>query len=603
MPNITVRTFRELLKKKLVKGIGLAALGLVALSMVAFFAFVPPMGVRGTQGTEGTLSERPMLTVGNFTLGEGDLLRLMNLQMGERLPSEYGQQLFLRFQLAQSIGQQIAMTEELKKRGFRASGDEVEKAKQDYLEARMNALKQQLLPEGKGTERDLDKALRERGTSLKLLKERWLAEVPEFLFEGQVIGQKFQKSLEEKYKPTDEQLRLMFERLFPARIYVSVEKHKDKAQARIQQAYEQLKAGKPFAEVVKAFSDDPDPILKQGGRITGSGYYEILDQFTNLFDSATANRIVSLKPGEYTEPLQDKEKKAYYIISIAERKFELPEDFEKNKEGYRKSYTTMRAGNEQQKVFAEALKNFPVKFVDPLLAQFEKYFALGGQPAPERLKALKSINEALIPIIGSADPNIRLAQWFQIQVLQQLAFTAKEVKDAKAEKEYNEQLMIALNRFFSEGGEDRDLRLIRAEKLIEQNQKPKALEDLEIAQALTFNPQESFILVRIADLYEKAGRKDLAQKTRQRAEELRKEQERMIQAQIEAFKREQEERMKQEQAQKEAQQKQQGTAQQTPQTQGSTPTASQPPKQTGTAQQAPQQGNNTATQNPPKTGQ
>ncbi len=579
---ITVRTFRELLKRRLVKGIGLTILILIALSMVIFFAFVPRGAVQGMPGEEsGAFTERPVLTVGNFTLTEGDLVRLMNLQAGERLPSEYGQQMFMRFQIAQTVGQQVALTEELKKRGFRASRQEIEQAKQEYLQSRIDALKQQLLPEGKGTEADLDKALRERGSSLKLLKERWLAEVPEFLFEAQVIGQKFTKSLEEKYKPTDEQLRLMFERVFPARIFVSVEKHKDKAQERIRQAYEQLKAGKPFAEVVKVFSDDPEPIVKQGGRLPGSGYYEILDQFTELFEPAVATRLIGMKPGEYSEPLQDKEKKGYYIISIAERKFEPPDDFEKNKDGYRQSFIQMRTAREQQKLFTEAIDKHPIQFKDTVLAQYDQFMKLGRQPAPERLKTLKEIYDALNPVIAGADPNIRLAQWLQIQVLRQLTATAKEVKDEKAEKEYSQQLMTALARFFSEGGEDRDLRLMRAEKLIEQNERAKAIEDLEVAEALTYNPFESFLLLRIADLYEKAGRKDLSQKTRQRAEEMRKEQERMIQAQIEAFQREQEARKKQEEAQKKAQQQQpsttpqQGTAERPQNQKGNAPSAGQ----------------------------
>jgi hypothetical protein len=41
MAGITVRTFRELLKRKLVKGLGLIVLLLIAGSMVIFFA-IPP---------------------------------------------------------------------------------------------------------------------------------------------------------------------------------------------------------------------------------------------------------------------------------------------------------------------------------------------------------------------------------------------------------------------------------------------------------------------------------------------------------------------------------------------------------------------------------
>jgi hypothetical protein len=109
-------------------------------------------------------------------------------------------------------------------------------------------LRQQLLPEGKGDDRALDKALKERGASLNRVREQIAAEVPELLFRMRVVQDKFLKSLREKYNPTDEQVRLMFEQVFPARIFVSAEKHTDKAQARINEAHAALKEGKPFAK-------------------------------------------------------------------------------------------------------------------------------------------------------------------------------------------------------------------------------------------------------------------------------------------------------------------------------------------------------------------
>ncbi|GIV14122.1 MAG: peptidylprolyl isomerase [Fimbriimonadales bacterium] len=551
---ITVRTFRNLLKRKLVRGAGLLVLILIALSMVIFFAYVPFMGARTNGGLPAEL-QRPVVVVGDFTLSEADLTRLINLQTQSSPPAEYGQLLGLRFQLAQQVGQQMALVQELKKRGFTASDDEIEQAKEEYLKQRLEQYRMQLLPEGKGTDSDLDKALRERGSSLKQLRERLLAEVPEFLFEAQVIGQKFTKSVEEKYaKPTDEQLRLMFEQIYPARIMVSVEKHKDKAEARAQEAYNALKAGKPFAEVVKQFSDDPEPIIKQGGRITGSGYYEILNNLSSLFSGEFAQRVLSLKPGEYTTPTPDKDKKAYYIFTIAERKLVLPKDFEQKKEDYRKSYAMMRSQFEQQAVFLEAMKNYKIEFKDAVLVQYEKLNTAFSQPAPQRLKALKEIDQALTPIVASSDPNLRLAQWLQIQVLNMLVATAKEVKDKETEKTYGERLITALNRFFAEGGEDLNLRLMRAERLLEAGAKQQALDDLEIASGLAFRPGDSFLQQRIAELYNKAGRKDLAQKAQKRAEELLKEQQRqfeeMLRRQIEAQKQRAAEEKKQAEAQK-----------------------------------------------------
>ena len=531
MAGITVRTFRELLKRKLVKGVGLVALLGVAASMVIFFA-IPP-GAPMQRGGEDGLNQ-PVLKVGDEVITEADLTRFLNLQTQGNLPSEYGAQIQTRYQTAQTLANQLAMTLELEKQGYAASGAEIEAAKEEYIKSQLDMLRQQLLPEGKGDDRALDKALKERGASLNRVREQIAAQAPDLLFRMRVAQDKFLKSLREKYNPTDEQVRLMFEQVYPARVFVSVEKHKDKAQARINEAHAALKAGKPFAQVVQQYSDDPDAIKKQNGRITGSGYYEIQEQLSNLFGAEVANRIMAFKPNkDFTEPLQDKEKKGYYIYAIAERKMEPPPDFDKNREQYRQSFINMRVSREQQRIMNAAQQNFKPAFVDPILAQYDALTKTFGMPTPERLKTFKAINDALTPIVNSANPNVRLAQWMQILVLNQLVQIAKEVKDKEGEKTYRKQLTAAINRFFNEGGEDLNIRLLRAEMLIEAGQKQKALDDLEIAAGMVVRPNEFPFLFGIAELYEKAGRKDLAQQTRKRATDLQKEMARRQQEQEE----------------------------------------------------------------------
>ncbi|MCS7190440.1 MAG: SurA N-terminal domain-containing protein [Fimbriimonadales bacterium] len=559
MAGITVRTFRELLKRKLVKGIGLIALLAIVASMVIFFA-IPPGAPMQREAAAGL--EQPVVKVGEATITEGELQQFLNLQTRNNLPTEYGAILQLRYQTAQNLATQLAMTLELEKQGYEASRAEIEAAQEEYVKSQLDLLRQQLLPEGKGDDRALEKALRERdpNMSLRRLREQLLAETPELLFRFRVVQDKFLKSLREKYNPTDEQVRLMFEQVYPARIFVSVEKHKDKAEARIKEAYAALKAGTPFAEVVNRYSDDPDAIRKQGGRLPGSGYYEIQEQLSNLFGAEVANRVMAFKPNkDYTEPLQDKEKKGYYIYALAERKLETPPDFDEKKDQYRQAFINMRISNEQQRVMNAAMQNYKIQFVDPLLAQYDRLTKTFGMPTPERLKTLKEVNDALTPVVNSSNPNVRLAQWLQILVLNQLVQLHKEVKDKQGEKQYQEQLTAAVNRFFNEGGEDLNIRLMRAEMLIEQGKKQEALNDLEVAQGLVARPPDFPFLFGIAELYEKAGRKDLAQQAQKRAQDLQRawqrqqeEQQRRIQEQIEAM-RKQEEARKRREAQKQGQ--------------------------------------------------
>jgi hypothetical protein len=579
MAGITVRTFRELLKRKLVKGLGLIVLLLIAGSMVIFFA-IPP-GAPIQRGGEGDFNQ-PVVKVGDEVITEGDLTRFINLRTQGDPPSEYGALLQLRYQTAQDLATQLAMVLELEKQGYAAAPAEIEAAWEEYIKSRLDMLRQQLLPEGKGDDRALDKALKERGTSLKRMREQIAAETPDLMFRLHVVQNKFLKSLREKYNPTDEQVRLMFEQVYPARVFVSVEKHKDKAQARINEAHAALKAGKPFAEVVQQYSDDPDPIKKQNGRLPGSGYYEIQEQLTNLFGAEVANRVMTFKPNkDFTEPLQDKEKKGYYIYAIAERTMAPPPDFDKNKEQYRQAFVNMRISNEQQRVMNAAQRNFKPEFVDVILAQYGTLTKTLGMPTPERLKTYKAVNEALTPIVNSADPYVRLAQWMQILVLNQLEQISKKVKDKEGEKAYREQLTAAINRFFNEGGEDLNIRLMRAEMLIEVGQKQKALDDLEIAAGMVVRPDDFPFLFTIAELYEKAGRKDLAQQSRKRASDLQKEVQRRQEAQQEMIRRQIEEmRKKQEEEQKKQQEAQK-------QPQGNQPPATNAPQSQPQGQSAP----------------
>ncbi|MDM7460584.1 MAG: peptidylprolyl isomerase [bacterium] len=581
MAGITVRTFRELLKRKLVKGIGLIALLGVAASMVIFFAIPPGAPIQQTE-TQGL--KQPVVKVGDLVVTESDLQRFINAQTQGNPPTEYGALLQLRYQVAQSIADALAFTLELEKQGYRAAPREIEAAKEEFIKSQLDLVRQQLLPEGKGDDRAFDKALKERGASLRQLRERLEAEVPDLQFRVFVTRDKFLKSLREKYNPTDEQVRLMFENVYPARIFVSVEKHRDQAETRIQQAHAALQSGKPFAEVVKQYSDDPNAIQEKGGRITGSGYYEIQEQLVSLFGAEVANRVMAFKPNQdFTEPIQDKEKKGYYIYAIAERTMELPPDFDEKKDQYRQAYINMRVNSEEQRVRNAAMQNFKPEFVDPLLAQFDTLSRMTSAQTPEQLKTFKQVNDALIPIVNASSPNVRLAQWMQIMVLQRLVQLHQEVKDQEGEKKYQEQLNAAMNRFFAEGGEDLSIRLMRAEKLIEQGKKKEALSDLEVASGLVYRPNDFPFLFGVAELYEKAGRKDLAQQARKRAQDMQialqrqqEEQQKMLEKQLEEFRKQQEEERKKQEA---AQRKQSPPNANAPQSGGASPPNANAPQQ------------------------
>jgi len=570
MSGLSVRTFRNLLKNKALRAFGFFIAGLVALSMVIFFAYIPPMGLSGAQRGGATAGGQEVLRVGDRSITEGELEQYIQFIQRGREPETLGTQLSQRYFAIRSLGEQLAFVSQLEKAGFRASDADIEQVKEEFLKQEMDAIRAQLLPNGKGSDRDLDRALRERGSSLERFKKETLARVPEILFLIEAAQSKYLKSLREKYNPTDEQVRLMFENLYPARIFISQEKHKDKAEARAQEAYAQLKAGKPFAEVVKRYSDDPKPLIERGGSLTGSGYYEIQEQLSGYLRPEDVSGILALKPGAFTPPLKDKENKGYYIFTLTKREQQLPDDFEKEKARYRDQFINMRVQREAFRMRTEALGAFKFQIKDPLMAQYEKWTGVSLKPPHEQEKELEAIDKALTPLIAKPTPSTRMAQWLQVQVLAQLRGLAKKTDQKKAQQ-YTERLLTALTRFFNEGGEDLALRLMRAELLIELGQKEKALDDLQIAQSLAWRPYDFPQLDRIAGLYNKAGRKDLAQQAEQLArqrqkqmEEMRKAQEEAIRRQMEAFRKQQEEEKKKQQAAQQKPSAQQQAAQQKP---------------------------------------
>ncbi len=188
MSGITVRTFRDLLRKRAFKAIGLTIAILVALSMVVFFAYVPSPT---TQREEAMGLDKVVLKVGDIEFTEADLSRLIENQTQGNPPTEFGELLQLRYQTARQVGQELAMTLELEKRGFQASRAEIEQAREQFIESQLEQIRQQLLPEDKRKDdKELDKALRERGSSLRQLREQISAQLPEVAMRAQVVSQK-----------------------------------------------------------------------------------------------------------------------------------------------------------------------------------------------------------------------------------------------------------------------------------------------------------------------------------------------------------------------------------------------------------------------------
>lgn len=526
MSGFTIRSIRQLGAKRSVRAIAYLIVGAVALSMIIFFTL--PGGAPSQRG-EGELpfeDNTPVAVAAGKTITAGEMNRLIaNIQQQQRFGSGPGVMMMMRYQAIQSLANEAVMEKALREQGISVSNAELEEAKEQFIQQQLAPMRMQILPEGKGTDADFDKALRERGGSLSMLKERMLAMVPESSMRVQAMYQKWLAGLKQKFTPANEdQLKQMWLNVFPARIWINTTQQRDKeaARKRAQEAYDKLKGGAKFEDIAKQYTDDPATIRDKGGHMTGSGYYEIQDSLAAILKPEDVSKVMALNPGQYTEPMEDKEGKSFYIYSIIKRQMDLPKDFEQKKDDYKQQYIDMRTQSEVGRFRMQATTGMKTEYKDPLLQAYNQWVSSTAADNAARMKNLKEILEKITPLTAQEDnPDLIYAQWLHVQILNQLYSVAKQVKDKKLEQDYRDQLIASFEKFFSlNPEEDLGLRLTYGELLLEAGKKEKAVEEFKIVQEFTFEDAQFQTQQRLAELFKKAGENALAAKAAKQGQEM-----------------------------------------------------------------------------------
>lgn len=526
MSGFTIRSIRQLGAKRSVRTIAYLIVGAVALSMIIFFTL--PGGAPSQRGEGGLPFEdnTPVAVAAGKTITAGEMNRLIaNIQQQQRFGSGPGVMMMMRYQAIQSLANEAVMEKALREQGISVSKAELEEAKEQFVQQQLAPMRMQLLPEGKGTDADFDKALRERGGSLSMLKERILAMVPESSMRVQAMYQKWLASLKQKFTPSnDDQLKQMWLNVFPARIWINTSQQRDKeaARKRAQEAYDKLKGGAKFEDIAKQYTDDPVTIKDKGGHMTGSGYYEIQDSLAAILKPDDVSKVMALNPGQYTEPMEDKEGKSFYIYTIVKRQMDLPKDFAEKKDDYKQQYIDMRTQSEVGRFRMQAMSGTKTEYKDPLMQAYNQWVSSTAADNAARMKNLKEILEKITPLTAQEDnPELLYAQWLHVQILNQLYNVAKQVKDKKLEQDYRDQLIASFEKFFSlNPEEDMGLRLTYGELLLEAGKKEKAVEEFKIVQEFTFEDAQFQTQQRLAELFKKAGENALAAKAAKQGQEM-----------------------------------------------------------------------------------
>lgn len=549
----TIREFGGQLKyNKPVKYIGYTIMALVAFSMIGFFAG-PSIGGGSSSGdsTETQGSNAVVAKAGDITVTENELNQMISLiSQGNERAQDPQMQLMVRYQAASSVIQQKQMIQAYESQGITVSNAELRAARDKAVEEQLTALKSQLLPEGKGTDADLDREIRKLNPQMGLaqLKERMAATVSDMQLRSQLYSQKWQEQAKARNTPKDDaQMKQMFEQIYLSRIYFAIndKQNATEAKKRADEAMQKLKGGAKFADVVKTYSDDPEAIKNQGGQTPGTGYLQIQNELAFLLaNSEDIKRVIDLKQGDLSEPLGARENQGYYIFLMRERKTEVPKDFEEKKEQYRDQYIGTLTGIEQNQLMRKIPVNTKPEFNEPLLRVYASWVESFSKPTPERLKLNKEALTALTPLLAENDIYMASKQLLQIQILTNLRSIAVELKNKEQKKEAEDQLLAAYTRYFQQSGTNPSMRKQYAELLIEKNMKKQAIEQLELAMGEAWEPNQFILVNELENLFKKAGRPDLAAKAEKRSKELfavvQKQQEEQQKAMMEQMKQQQE---------------------------------------------------------------
>lgn len=524
MSGFTLRKFRKFAGHRTFQ---ILVYGIVGFAMVFFFA-QSPWGGGGQRSQEIANAGEVVATVNGETITAGELEKLLHSQRERNLlgspREELQQELQQRWSALQQMIQAKIFLQAAKQQGMLASGREIEAAKQEYLDLQVAALRMRLLPQGKGTERDLDRILQERaGKSLDQLKEELLAEQTEEAYLLQATQKKWEQALKGRNMPSEETLRRSFDHLKPARIAIAIEKRsKEQARKRAEEIYAKLQNGMKFEEAVRQYSEDPQLIKERGGALEekpapSQGVQWML---TSQLKPEQVAQVMNLPKGQWTPPLESRDGKSFYIYKMVERQPKLPADFEKEKRKYAEQLAEQRAQEEIGKVLEQVRETTKTEVKEPLLRLYQKRMEAFRQPGAEQLKLYKELLPQLEKLIAKPAPTTRLAHWLYIDLLREIT---RIVKDPKQKKEYSEKLLVALNRFFRESGDSAELRIELAKLLIERQEKEQAVKHLEIASGLAYAPRLFPLHYQIAELYKKVGRKDLASREEERAKAMIKE--------------------------------------------------------------------------------
>lgn len=263
---------------------------------------------------------------------------------------------------------------------------------------------------------------------------------------------------------------------------MTLEEAKQKAREMLTDLKKQIEDGADFAELAKKYSDDPGSAA-QGGDLGWFGRGQMVPEFEEA--------AFSLQPGQVSDIIETQF--GLHILKVEDKKLELPEDFEENKEQYRKQKLEERRNQAWQRYIQQLRESAKIEIVDP---ELKAYKLLEEDPVKNAAQAVELLAQA-----AQADPNNASARFELAGLLQQ----AGQIEEA---------IRVLTELVESEAGAHSAAAHLRLGMLLkETGRTEEALEQFKSASewAQGFDWQNMFIHMQLQNIYEEMKKPDLAQ--------------------------------------------------------------------------------------------
>lgn len=326
---------------------------LLGLALLFIFALIPGGGGIGTvrrPGSDGATRQvsSTMATVDGHKIIRRDFERQFG-QMTERNTMGIQQQTFSKYQLLESIIDRYLLLNAAKAEGIRVSDQELDNHIEQIVDASVDR--------SFADDKQLRKYLKEKAMSY----EQYRSQIREAVVADQdalrdeLILQKLQDQMKNQAEVTEEKVKQEYEEIKARHILIrpqqtatdqseaketgdeatessppqdnspklSPQQAQQQARQQAEKLLANIKQGADFTQLAKKHSDDPGN-AEQGGELGWFGRRGMVQQFSEA--------AFSLEPGQVSEVVESPF--GFHIIKVEDKRTNLPDDFEENKQRY-----------------------------------------------------------------------------------------------------------------------------------------------------------------------------------------------------------------------------------------------------------------------------